>query len=238
MNNLKLNRLPKQRLADQLYGQLLEQIVSGAIKEGEKLPSENQICKAFEVSRPTVREALLRLHADGLVRTQHGLGTFVERRPSSDLIRLADVSDVAEILRSLEVRMGLETQAAALAAQRRSAVQLTKINSALALLQSGLERGGAPASADFELHLSIAHASGNQYFSTLLETLSSIVQSGMMIGLSITQGGSKERALRVFEEHENIVDAIRRGDADGAALAMRYHLYRSRQRITDRTRDI
>ena len=70
MSELKLVPRRGERLGDQLYGQILQQIASGALKEGEKLPSENQICRSFQVSRPTVREALTRLHADGLVTTR------------------------------------------------------------------------------------------------------------------------------------------------------------------------
>src|SRR5271168_1372099 len=99
MNDLRLVPRPRERLGDLLYGQILERIVSGALKEGDKLPSENQICQAFGVSRPTVREALMRLHADGLVTTRQGSGTFVQKRPSDHLTRLAKVSDIAGMLR-------------------------------------------------------------------------------------------------------------------------------------------
>lgn len=238
MSELRLVPQRKERLGDLLYGQILEKIVSGALREGEKLPSENEICRAFEVSRPTVREALKRLHADGLVTTRHGSGTYVQKRPSGQLTRLAKVSDIAGMLRCLEVRIGLEGQAASLAAQRRTSAELDRISRALAELQAAFANGAVPARADFAFHRAVAEASGNTLFAELLEMLNETIEQTMTVALSITRAGSKERARRVVEEHEAIAEAIARGDAEAAGLAMRYHLHRSRQRVTDGQRDL
>ncbi len=237
MSEFKLMPGRPERLGDRLYGQILDQIVAGALKEGDKLPSENQICRAFEVSRPTVREALMRLQADGLVATRQGSGTYVQRRPSDSLTRIAKVSDIAGMLRSLEVRIALEGQAASLAAQRRTPAQLDRLVRTLAALRADLEGSGIPARADFEFHRAVAEASGNELFPELLGMLHETIQQSMAVALSLTRGGSKERARRVAEEHEAIVEAIQRSDAEAAGLAMRYHLHRSRQRVTDRQRD-
>lgn len=236
---IALGLLPRrrERLGDQLYGQILEQIVSGEFKEGDKLPSENQICQAFQVSRPTVREALMRLHADGLVTTRQGSGSFVQRRPSDHLTRLAKVSDIAGMLRCLEVRIGIEGQAASLAALRRTPDEMDCITEALTGLQAALQRSTVPARADFKFHRAVASASGNALFADLLEMLNEPIQHAMTVALSITRAGSKERARRVVEEHEAIAEAIARGDAEAAGLTMRYHLHRSRQRVTDGQRD-
>jgi GntR family transcriptional repressor for pyruvate dehydrogenase complex len=237
MTDLKLVPRRKERLGDALYGQILEQIVSGALIEGDKLPSENQICRSFQVSRPTVREALMRLHADGLVTTRQGSGTFVQKRPSGHLTRLAKVSDIAGMLRCMEVRIALEGQAAALAAQRRSPNQMDRIFEALAALQVSFEGTATPARADYDFHLAVAKASGNVLFADLLDMLNETIESTMTVALGITRAGSKERARRVVEEHEAIAEAIGRGDAEAAGLAMRYHLHRARQRVTDGQRD-
>ncbi|MBP0444810.1 FadR family transcriptional regulator [Roseomonas sp. SSH11] len=228
----------KERLGDQLYGQILEQIVSGTYKEGDKLPSESQICQAFQVSRPTVREALMRLHADGLVATRQGSGTFVQKRPSGHLTRLAPVSDIAGILRCMEVRMALEDRAAGLAAERRSTADLDRILKALDSLRSSLEAGAVPVQADYDFHRAVAAASGNALFVEMLEALNETIHQSMTVALGITNTRSRERARRVIEEHEAIAEAIRRGDAEGASLSMRYHLHRARQRVTDGQRDL
>lgn len=113
---LHLERGQRVRLADQLYGQIFDQIASGRLNVGDKLPSEHEICEKFGVSRPVVREALLRLRADGLVTAHQGLGTFVSHQPAPRLKTFSDVQNVGAYLRAQEVRVALEGDAARLAA--------------------------------------------------------------------------------------------------------------------------
>lgn len=140
----------KQKLADVLYGQLLEQMALGSFKEGDRLPSESRICEAYGVSRPPVREALGRLQADGLVVSRQGAGTFVRRCPPQDLFRVAQPSDISEYLRGMEARLAIETDAARLAAQRRSHVELQRIKASLEELRSTIDEKKPGASADFD----------------------------------------------------------------------------------------
>jgi DNA-binding FadR family transcriptional regulator len=141
------------------------------------------------------------------------------------------------MLRCLEVRIALEGQAAMLAAQRRTPGQMEDITTALAALRAAFEGGSVPAQADFEFHRAVASASGNALFAELLEMLNEIIQQAMTVALGLTRVGSKDRARRVVEEHEAIAEAIAHGDAEAAGLAMRYHLHRARQRVTDGQRD-
>jgi DNA-binding FadR family transcriptional regulator len=241
MDGIRLVPGRKQRLGDQLYGQILEQIVSGSFEEGTKLPSESQICKAFQVSRPTVREALMRLHADGLVATRQGAGTFVQKRPPGHLTRLAKVSDVAGLLRCMEVRIALEDRAAGLAAERRTPQELERVLRAMDALRTHSTAGGgggAPARADYDFHRAVASASGNELFAAMLEMIHDTMLQAMALAHDITRAGSEERGRRVIEEHEAVAEAIRRRDAEGASLSMRYHLHRARQRVTDGQRDL
>ena len=237
MTALDLTAPRKARLADLLYGQILQQIVTGTLAEGARLPSEQALCRSFGVSRPTVRAALLRLHADGVVSTRQGSGSFVLRRPPDRLTRLTEGANIAGMLRCLEVRIGLEGQAAGLAAQRRSAADLDRIVTALRILQDRLGDGARPEEADFAFHLAVAEASGNALFPELLARVGGTTRATMAVALSLTREGSQERARRVLDEHAVIAEAITRGDAEAADLAMRYHLHRSRQRVTDRSRD-
>ena len=238
VSELRPARRGSERLADQLYGQILEKIVSGSISPGEKLPSENELCRVFEVSRPTVREALLRLHADGLVSTRQGSGTVVQKRPSDQLIQLSRSSDVAGMLRCMEVRLALEGQAARLAATRRTSVQLDTLTHALESMRTSFERGEAPTAADYEFHAAVAAASGNILFVDVLNSIQPTIHHSMTVALGLTQVGTADRARRVLEEHAAIRDAIGRSDAESSELMMRFHLNRARQRMTDSQQDI
>ncbi len=237
MAGLKLQPKRKERLGDQLYGQILEQIVSGTLKEGDKLPSEKELCLMFEVSRPVVREAMMLLQADGLVVARQGSGTYVQRRPPQGLIALAGASDVAGMLRCYELRVPLEGEAAALAAKRRSPGQLAQIKAALDDLGRAFETRTSASTADFAFHRAVAEASCNEMFVSILETLHAAVENCMAVALNITAQGSAERSRRVLDEHSRIHEAIAMGDAEAANLAMRYHINRARQRITDQQQD-
>ncbi len=235
--DLKLEIRKGERLADQLYGQLLEKIVSGQLLEGDKLPSENEISRAFNVSRPVIREALLRLQADGLVYSRQGAGSFVKARPPEGLIKFAQPSDVAGLLRCFEARLPFEGAAAALAAQRATPEDVSKIEHNLLELEAAMNSEAIAHQADFAFHLAVAKATGNDFFVSILTSLNSAITSGIQVNLNITQRGSPDRIQKVCEEHRAIFDAISTGDATGADLAMRYHIHRARARATDRLRD-
>lgn len=232
--DLKLEIRKGERLADQLYGQLLEKIVSGHLMEGDKLPSENEISRAFNVSRPVIREALLRLQADGLVYSRQGAGSFVKARPPEGLIKFAQPSDVAGLLRCFEARIPIEGAAAALAAQRATPEDIASIESSLIELEAALHSEANAHQADFAFHMAVAKATRNDIFVTILTSLNTSITMGIQVNLNLTQSGSPDRLQKVCEEHQAIFDAISTGDANGADLLMRYHLHQARTRATDR----
>ena len=85
------------RLAEQLYTQIYKQIEAGQYPVNSKLPSEAELCEVFGVSRPVVREALSRLHTDGVVETQRGAGSFVRLRRDAELFRLAPIGGLLKL---------------------------------------------------------------------------------------------------------------------------------------------
>ncbi|HTJ57671.1 MAG TPA: FadR/GntR family transcriptional regulator [Devosiaceae bacterium] len=236
MKKLHLTPAPKRRLADILYGQLLEQIINGVKVPGDKLPTESEICTAFGASRPVVREALMRLQADGLVESRRGSGTFVTHAPSPDVARLIEPADFASYLRVYEVRIALEPAAASLAASRRSLNDLADIRAAAKALGSALSSGPHGPELDLAFHRAIALASGNELFARQLDGLSVELAGFMGMALGLTRLGSAERRDTVLKEHQQIIDAIEMGDADLASTYMRFHLSQARRRLTDVTR--
>jgi DNA-binding FadR family transcriptional regulator len=238
MVGLQLTPPRKERLADILYGQIFEQILSGAFKEGDRLPTEHQISAAFDVSRPVVREALIRLQADGLIYARRGAGTFVRAVPPTAITRFATPADISGYIKSFEVRFALEAGAAALAAERRTVAQLNAMTDANNRLREKLMRGESASEEDFAFHREIAAASGNDLFVTQFDNLRGEVGGSMSMALGLTRLGSEERRHAVVREHQQIVDAIRAGNGELAALYMRYHLVQARERITDSHRDV
>ena len=237
MAELQLTPPRKKRLADILYGQILEQILAGSFREGDRLPTEHEISSAFEVSRPVVREALIRLQADGLVYARRGAGTFVRTVPPVAITDFAKVSDIAGHLKSFEVRLALESATATLAAQRRTLTQLGDISDAMSRLEEELTRGAGARDEDFAFHRNIAIGSGNEIFVAQFDNLKSSVSGWMNMALGLTNLGSERRRNAVIREHRQIVEAIRAGDGEAAALYMRYHLTQARERLTDAHRE-
>ena len=117
-------------LAHDLVEKLTQSILLGQLSPGDKLPSENSIVQEHGVSRTVVREAISKLQASGLVETRHGIGTFVIERVAEQGLRL-NVDTALGVRSILELRLGLETQAAALAAQRRTETQVLQMRQAL-----------------------------------------------------------------------------------------------------------
>lgn len=236
MSSINIQPARKRRLADILYGQLLEQIMSGSLVRGQKLPTENSLCKAFGASRPVVREALMRLQADGLVEARRGSGTYLARVPSQAISNFVEPSDFSVYLRTFEVRMALETETAALAARRRSEDDLATIRAALDSFVGAVESAQPAERFDSALHRAIASATGNDLFARQLDSLTAEIEGFMNITLGLTRLGSGERRSAVIQEHRQIVEAIAMSDADLATIYMRFHLSQTKRRLTDVTR--
>lgn len=233
---IQLTPAPKRRLADVLYGQLLEQIMVGAVAPGDKLPTEHAICKAFGVSRPVVREALTRLQADGLVKSRRGSGTILLRAPPVASMHFFEPADFASYLRAFEVRTALEPAAARFAAERRTHEDLIAIKAATRAFTDAVSAGQPAEKFDIAFHRAVAIASGNELFATQLDGLSVELEGFIAVTLGLTRLGSAERRATVMLEHQRIADAIESGDGDSAATYMRFHLSEARRRLTEVTR--
>ncbi|QCB45165.1 FadR/GntR family transcriptional regulator [Hydrogenophaga sp. PAMC20947] len=228
---------PRNRLSDQLYGKVFEQITSGRFKLGEQLPSEVEIAEKFGVSRPVVREAFLRLRVDGLITSRQGMGTFVSHQPALRIKVYAKAQDIATYLRCQELRITVEGDAARLAAERHTEEQMDAIVSAHETFSIGVHSGDLTPAADLDFHARIAQASGNEFYANTLENIHEAMVGLMRLTLGLTRTASKKRALTVLDEHSAIVSAIRARDGEQARVAMQFHLGQARRRLIDRRRD-
>lgn len=227
----------RERLADQLYGQIFNHILSGRLREGDRLPSENEIRAMFGASRPVVREALMRLRADGLVQARQGAGTFLVHLPAKRVTEFTRSGAISNYMRCIEVRLPLEAAAARFAAMRRTPRQLDEITAVHEEFIRKIKLGAATAESDMAFHEAILKAAGNEFFVAALRSISAAVHGFMSTTLGLTRTGSKGRTREVIEEHTRIIEAIGAQDADGASLAMQFHIVQARQRLVDRNRD-
>jgi GntR family transcriptional regulator, transcriptional repressor for pyruvate dehydrogenase complex len=230
-----VNAAPKGGSKAQALMKAMEQSIrSQRIKPGDKLPTESAIMQVHGVSRSVVREALSRLQASGLVETHHGIGTFVISAPGGTQFRLdpGEFSTTLDVLSVLELRISLETESAGLAAVRRSSAQLQGMRAALDAFEASVGVAGDTVSPDFQFHLLIAQATGNRYFSDIMEHLgTAIIPRTRVNAYKIAVDHLAQYLQRVNREHEEIYAAIERQDAEAARAAMRIHLGNSRERM-------
>ena len=221
-----------------LVGEVVENLSSGIrageFRPGEKLPTEAEIMARFDVSRTVVRESISRLQASGLVETRHGIGTFVLQPEEAGNFRLNadDFATVANVISVLELRISLETEAAGLAAQRRSEENLKALESALQAFQASINLDSDAVPPDFQFHMEVARSTGNRHFADLMTYLGTMIIPRTRVNTAHNAPEGRPNYLRrVHGEHESIYNAIRDRDPEAARAAMRTHLSNSRERL-------
>jgi DNA-binding FadR family transcriptional regulator len=228
---------PRTKLSARIVETLREDLMAGAIPPGQKLPTESQLTTQFGVSRTVVREAIAALAADGLVESRQGSGVFATRHLTSTLGAMASEMGrrVSSALNVLEVRLAIEVESAALAAQRHSPSQEAAIQEAFFEFERLLRTNEPTAPADLAFHRAIAAATGNPSYIDVLDAL-----GRKAIPCDVTSPDSTEFVqdrdyqLGLQREHLAILNAISARDADGAREAMRIHLSNSQTRYRAR----
>jgi DNA-binding FadR family transcriptional regulator len=186
---------------------------------------------ATGVSRTVIREAVAALRADGLVFTRQGVGAFVAdrvRRPFR--VDFDENSPLREVLNIMELRTGVEVEAAGLSAERATPAQLKKIVERYQTIQAAIDRGNNAVDEDFAFHCAIADGTGNPQFRRFLEYLGRFIIPRRTVWGS-TKPAARRIDLETFQrEHKHILDAIKNGAAEDARAAMQRHLLNSRRR--------
>jgi GntR family transcriptional regulator, transcriptional repressor for pyruvate dehydrogenase complex len=234
--------LVTQDLARQISEKIRDAILEGRLQVHERLPTEEELAVRFNVSRPTIREALKRLAAQNLIRSRRGPagGTFVTR-PTHDEAR-ATVANAATLLVSMgefalpdiaEARQALELVCCELAAKRRTDGQL-------AAMAAEIERQRDPQSSDVDFcasdvrfHRTLVEAAGNPALSFAASSLLDSLQPA--VNLIIFRHRDRKQ---VAAQHERILNALtaRDGAAAGVALTDYMNALRRQSRKAQRER--
>jgi GntR family transcriptional regulator, transcriptional repressor for pyruvate dehydrogenase complex len=219
-----LSKISRGTLAEQVTEKLLTYIEAQHLKPGELLPSEGSLSESFGVSRPVVREALKNLEGKGVVEIVNGKGALI-RPIDSDPLRLffqrAMMMESGTILELMEVRKGLEVQAAILAAQRRDAKDLQTIGEIVRAMRENMHDVNAYTRLDVELHLRIAAAAHNEVMFYLVESIRGALLHTVSAGIMSRGPGLNLESIQ--RAHETLFETISSGDAQAAMLAMNQH---------------
>lgn len=218
----------RRRLSDVIVEQIERLIVDGALSPGEALPAERDLAQRLSVSRPSLREALLKMEARGLIQVRRGGGFAV-----TDVTAPTIAEPLAHVLNRhpkaaqdlLEMRHGLEAVAAALAAQRATPADLRKLQRALAAMDTARAARDsiAGAEADAGFHLAVAEASHNVALVHVTRGIFNLMRASIQERHDVFYG-DRDNRKRLFEQHRAIFAAIRVGDAKAARTAAHTHL--------------
>ncbi|MCG1009809.1 FadR family transcriptional regulator [Salinicoccus sp. ID82-1] len=227
--------IKKENLSQLIFNDIAESIKSGEYGIGDKLPSENQLAKYYDVSRVPVREAISKLASWGYVESNQGKGSFVKNSMITDEMMqfTFDGFDTKELFDLLEMRTVIEVQSASMAAIRRSDEDLLKIEAALNDFRKiTVDQKAIGVKADYDFHEAIVLATGNAFMIQTFSNLQNIHQNALEFSLKLNVGRPAKRE-QVFSEHENIFDAIRNQDSLRAEESMKAHLYNMRRKLGD-----
>jgi GntR family transcriptional repressor for pyruvate dehydrogenase complex len=208
-----------ERLYQDLAQALLKEIAGGKYAIGARLPAERELASIYNVSRPTVREAIIALEVQGLVEVKIGSGAYVRRLPGNDDLPGFNIT----AFELTEARLLFEGEAAALAATQVTADELAEIEQ---LVQDIARENQDPAGtdeADRAFHLAIAKATRNTAIVEAIEHLWDLRKASPEAALLHAKARTAN-VKPVVEEHTAVLDALRAHDPAAARAAMRHHL--------------
>jgi GntR family transcriptional repressor for pyruvate dehydrogenase complex len=238
-----MNKRPApNRISDVVAAELETRILEGSLKPGDRLPSERDLALELGVSRPSLRQAIQKLAAKGLLNTRHGDGTTV-----TDHLEAPFVDPWQEMLRGhpklqgdlLEFRHMLESQAAYLAAERATDADIERLDAAFAKLDAVYAEADLPLCIDSDVafHQAIAEAAHNVLIGHLTASLLRVIHGHVSSNLEYLHARPQRWAQLKFQ-HRAIWQAIREHQPDNAARAARDHIEFVRQSMEDTAREV
>jgi GntR family transcriptional repressor for pyruvate dehydrogenase complex len=229
---VKLTPIKKVRHYKGVVEQIGRSVEAGELKGGDRLPSERELAAGLGISRGAVREAISALETAGTVEIRPGVGIFLRDGGARNLLSAIDGilhPSNAHLVEMLEVRQGVETQAAYLAALRADGSSVDRIEATYRSLKEAVGRGRIGTEEDFSFHLAIVEASGNRLLGQLIQVISGRFRDGLEESRreSMSVPGQSQAILL---EHADILQAIKDGDAGRARDSMWTHLENVRSR--------
>lgn len=222
-----LEPIRPKKISEEIVSQIKQLISKGELKPGDRIPSERELATMLGVSRPSVREAIMVLEAMEFVESRQGGGTYVktltEASIMNPLAKLVEKRD-PELLRALaEVRMGLESWSAYLAAQRATDTDVAEMRRLYRIMEKQAAKGGWSPDVDAEFHYAITAASHNSLQMHVLDSIHSLFHATIQVALMefYQQEGHVQLLLA---HHHDIMEAIAAHDPELARRKMVEHL--------------
>jgi DNA-binding FadR family transcriptional regulator len=213
-----------RRLYEHIAHELATAIANGVYEVGDRLPSERELAQKFEVSRPTVREAIIALELDGLVDVRLGSGVYVvNQQPPAGKEGVKDIGP----FELLEARRAIEGEACALAALRIDDAQIAQLSALIVEMRDDNQQNQILMSeeADRRFHELIAASTQNSAIIAAVQLLWDARERSPQ-SLRLDDKGRERGLVPSIEEHKQILRALKRRDPEAARAAMHKHLSR------------
>jgi GntR family transcriptional regulator, transcriptional repressor for pyruvate dehydrogenase complex len=194
-------------------------IAENGLEIGDRLPPERELATRLGVSRATVSQALVAMEVVGMVSVRHGDGVILIEPEGSTKVTRALRRHARQLPEIIEARDALETKLAALAAERRTEVDLTAIDEALTFMEREVAAGGRGVEGDERFHAAVTAAGHSRLLAKLMAEISDLIRDTRISSLS--QPGRPANSLK---GHRKIADAIKARDSRAAAAAMQEHV--------------
>ena len=230
---VRLNSVKLPRAADVLVVQIKQEIISGNYPEGTRLPTETEMAAQLNVSRPTVREALRLLEAEGLISTRPGPGggprvcrpdVLTVTRSLTTLFQYDRVT-LGELL---EARRAIEPACARVAASRAASEDITRLRQSIENMRAGLQDDAIFWTENANFHLALVAAGQNRVLHTMMTALRGLIYQ-FTAELHITP----EERKGTMAEHTAIMEAIAAHDPEAAAQTTHDHILKSEERLRE-----
>lgn len=206
-------------IPDGVAQEIQRRITAGVLREGDQLPSVEQLATDFGVSRTSIREALQALAARGVVEIKHGRGTFIRATIERVDSHTTWIKEQQYALQELcELRLAVETTAARLAAVKATPAEIEQIAAAIEAMRSA-ETPEQIITRDRQFHETIMRAAHNRLLEQAMD-----LDAEFLGQARLRMQADPAHAIQSVAEHGRVLAAIERHDPEGAALMMREHL--------------
>lgn len=234
---MSIQPVKRTRAYEDIVRQLAEMVRKGEFQPGDRLPPERELAAAFGVGRPTLRQALTVLAQAGVIEVMPGSGIYlrksVQENPADagqamGLLLITEQQNIHDIL---ELRVGIEGEAAYLAASRRTPEQAEKVKAAFDALCDAYATRGVATEEDFQFHFAVAEATGNPVLLKVMVSVADLCRR-QLVATTLSLYHEPDRITALRAEHDAIYQAIMEQRPEAARLAMVRHLLHVGERLS------
>ena len=221
-----------QRLYEKVAEQIGLLIAAGEFKPGDRLPSERELARELDVSRPVLREALVRLEISGFVEVRGGSGCFVIGAPNATPPAILDGGP--SLFEVIHARGLIEEEIAGLAAENAAPDAISDLEETLTAMRADIASGRDTRETDRLFHTRLAEMAGNSVLAGILDDLWGYMAAPVFSRLGANSGLRDTDSMTIIE-HMKIIEAVAARDVPGARAAMARHIERVRKVLLEGT---